>query len=486
MQFLRRNRDAALAAETTSGSHAESAMAMAGNHAFLATLQSMGLGLAHVCHKLTHLTQESDHAATQANVVSDESIAIRNMASTVAESAGIAAEAAVRTRVESEIGSAELARVVTSMSEMASRVHQAETSMLKLAEDVARIQASSAVIQAIAKQTRLLALNAAIEAARAGDKGRGFAVVADEVGKLANSAMAASVDISETLILIHAQTGVSLDTITQLAAESDGTAATAKLIGAKLASILSDAVSTEARLQSIARDAQQTHANAEGIARLAQESYGRMGRFKNELALAAKLSDEPGEKAFRLMVTMGMDSVHTKIYTQARRTADAIGQAFAAAVTRGEISLSDLFSENYQPIPNSDPQKYSSPYDKLADRMLPALQEPFLAAFPEVLYAIATDRRAYVPTHNNRYCQPLSGDPARDLVGNRTKRIFNDRTGSRCGTNTEAVLIQTYKRDTGEVMHDLSVPIYVNERHWGGFRVGYPPEIGEAEHSRAK
>jgi methyl-accepting chemotaxis protein len=24
-------------------------------------------------------------------------------------------------------------------------------------------------------------------------------------------------------------------------------------------------------------------------------------------------------------------------------------------------------------------------------------------------------------------------------------------------------------------MHDLSVPIYVNGKHWGGFRVGYPP-----------
>lgn len=35
--------------------------------------------------------------------------------------------------------------------------------------------------------------------------------------------------------------------------------------------------------------------------------------------------------------------------------------------------------------------------------------------------------------------------------------------------------MQTYKRDTGEVMHDLSVPIRVNGRHWGGFRIGYPP-----------
>jgi methyl-accepting chemotaxis protein len=35
------------------------------------------------------------------------------------------------------------------------------------------------------------------------------------------------------------------------------------------------------------------------------------------------------------------------------------------------------------------------------------------------------------------------------------------------------VLLQTYKRDTGEIMHDLSVPIYLQGTHWGGFRMGY-------------
>jgi methyl-accepting chemotaxis protein len=60
-----------------------------------------------------------------------------------------------------------------------------------------------------------------------------------------------------------------------------------------------------------------------------------------------------------------------------------------------------------------------------------------------------------------------------DIVNNRTKRIFSDRTGKRCGSNTQPFLLQTYKRDTGEVMHDLSAPIYVNGQHWGGFRIGY-------------
>ena len=92
------------------------------------------------------------------------------------------------------------------------------------------------------------------------------------------------------------------------------------------------------------------------------------------------------------------------------------------------------------------------------------------------MYAIATTAKGYVPTHNNQFSQPLTGNYERDLVGNRTKRLFNDKTGSRCGAHTEKVLVQTYKRDTGEVMHDLSVPIIVKGKHWGGVRIGYPPE----------
>lgn len=37
-------------------------------------------------------------------------------------------------------------------------------------------------------------------------------------------------------------------------------------------------------------------------------------------------------------------------------------------------------------------------------------------------------------------------------------------------------LLQAYRRDTGEIVHDISSPIYVKGRHWGGFRIGYRTE----------
>ncbi|MBT7088489.1 chemotaxis protein, partial [bacterium] len=34
-------------------------------------------------------------------------------------------------------------------------------------------------------------------------------------------------------------------------------------------------------------------------------------------------------------------------------------------------------------------------------------------------------------------------------------------------------LLQIYIRDTGEIMADLSVPVFVLGRHWGAVRIGY-------------
>jgi methyl-accepting chemotaxis protein len=86
---------------------------------------------------------------------------------------------------------------------------------------------------------------------------------------------------------------------------------------------------------------------------------------------------------------------------------------------------------------------------------------------------VLVDRFGYLPTHNLRYSQQLTGNLAVDLVNNRTKRIFNDRTGIAAARNRAPFLVQRYQRDTGEVMADLSVPVMVRGAYWGAVRIGY-------------
>jgi methyl-accepting chemotaxis protein len=182
---------------------------------------------------------------------------------------------------------------------------------------------------------------------------------------------------------------------------------------------------------------------------------------------------ERAEALFEATTESHASTPHDAIRAVAQQAARDVGSLFEKAIARGEISEAALFDRRYIAIPNTNPPKHRSAFDQFTDRVLPPLQEALLAAMPQLAFAGAVDNNGYFPTHNKKFSQPLTGDYATDLVNNRTKRIFNDRTGARCGANTKPYLLQTYKRDTGEVMHDLSAPIYVNGKHWGGFRIGY-------------
>ncbi len=139
--------------------------------------------------------------------------------------------------------------------------------------------------------------------------------------------------------------------------------------------------------------------------------------------------------------------------------------------TEVEGRLEDLLA-----IANTSPAKFQTRFDRYTDQVLPPIQEPLLSRHEGLVFAIACTPQGYVPTHNQAFSQPLTGDVAKDTLQSRTKRKFDDRTGIRCGSHQQPLLLQTYTRDTGELMHDLSVPIMVKGRHWGGLRLGYKPE----------
>jgi len=144
-----------------------------------------------------------------------------------------------------------------------------------------------------------------------------------------------------------------------------------------------------------------------------------------------------------------------------------------------EVSQEKLFAFLYYPMPNTDPPKFTTDYDAFADRDVPAIQEDILSRSSAIVYTVMVDKNGYLPTHNIRYSQPLTGNLASDLVNNRTKRIFNDKTGIAAAQSTAPFLIQRYQRDTGEIMADLSVPLVVRGKQWGAVRIGYRASDGK-------
>ena len=156
--------------------------------------------------------------------------------------------------------------------------------------------------------------------------------------------------------------------------------------------------------------------------------------------------------------------------TQARVAADMLTQAIAS----GQITADQLFDTNYARIPNTDPPKFNTAYDRYFDTTFQQIEDEVLRD-QDVVFAVLVDRNGYLPTHNTKYAAGAS-TPA----GNRTKRMFNDPVGLAAAQNTGSTLRQVYKRDTGETMWDISTPVVVQGKHWGAFRVGFSMERIEA------
>ena len=157
----------------------------------------------------------------------------------------------------------------------------------------------------------------------------------------------------------------------------------------------------------------------------------------------------------------------------AKQCRDEVVRRFENLVRFGKLTDAQLFDTFYIPIPNTYPQKYHTQYDKVLDGALQSLLDSYLRRNSRFVFVVVTDANGYLPTHNSKFSQPLTGNKEVDAKKNRTKLIFDDRTGLAAARNTDDYLLQQYLRDTGETMYDLSVPIFIRGRHWGCVRIGY-------------
>lgn len=160
----------------------------------------------------------------------------------------------------------------------------------------------------------------------------------------------------------------------------------------------------------------------------------------------------------------------------AKQCHDEVIQEFENILASNELTFNQLFDTFYIPIPNTNPQKYKTQYDDITDKRLRIILDKYLEMDKRLLFVIAVDRNGYLPTHNSKYSRPLTDDQDYNTKNNRTKRLFNDRTGLAAARNKEEYLLQKYERDTGESFYDLSVPIFLKDKHWGAIRIGFRKE----------
>lgn len=440
------------------------------------TVDQVMIGAAETQSFVAAVARQLAHDGAEVDTLRARIAELATTTDTVATRAGEAARVAGELTSTSAAGRDQIAASAAQMGDARRDSAALIASTAVLADHASRVHGVIRTIETLASRTRLLALNASIEAALAGQHGKGFAVVASEIRGLAQQTRAATVDIGATLRELREGTIGAQASIVALAATIDSAADGGARVDAMLRDIAAAAERSGAQSRDIAFAAEAlagaTREAATAIDELRASSArteGALPRARDSAARVAAL----GEALYDQLARHHIGGRHAEIRQVAESAAAAVARLFEDALARGHLTEDALFDRRHVPIPGTAPPKYHTRFDDFTDRALPAIQEPILTADPGIAYAIVTDDRGYVPTHNTRFAAEPTGDAAVDLAKSRSKRIFDDPTGRRCGTNRRPYLLQTYQRDTGEVMHDLSVPIVVRGRHWGGFRIGY-------------
>ena len=330
------------------------------------------------------------------------------------------------------------------------------------------------LIKDISDQTNLLALNAAIEAARAGESGRGFAVVADEVRKLAERVKVATNEISSNIDGMLDLVSDTLSETSQITQDTQIATETVNKASQHFEKMVADYDTTTNVLAQIAQTMesfseanQQVNSNVCEINQLSQSVTAKLETTRAVSVELSRSSEQVQELVSRFNV--GEEGEFDLAISRTKLYRDKLEAMLQAEHDKG----AHLFDQHYQPIPNTNPQKYLTSYNKLFETIMQKEYDQLIQQIPGGKFTLLVDEKGYAPTHNACYSKSPIGDLKIDLVNSRDKRIFNDPTGLRSAQNVQPFLLQTYIRDTGEILSEISMPVYVAGRHWGALRVGF-------------
>lgn len=386
-----------------------------------------------------------------------------------------------------------------------------------------QIAAFAKTIANIAEQTNLFALNASIEAARAGPHGLTFAVLAREIRKLADNAAQASRVVAHTVKYIEqsaalTRAGVDEATATIRDAVADGRRARVEI------GVIQDFVErTDADTTSIATVAEeQSTALAQVVLTVAAaQAQADIGAQRATMLRDANIG-ELNRHASVVLSRYRVGSIADRIYEIACEAADeieaALEQSYGALRRRGV----DLFDTTYRemrgplavhrlaklcdvsraPLGGFDPPKFYTSWDAEIDAPLTQIVDEHGYRDSSIILCCIVDLNGFLTMHRSDARADFTGDTVRDRFGNRIKRIFETEVAlrsARVGLDADAIpqrasradfaaagieldaappgdramSLQSYLRDTGEVVNDLAVPLYVAGRRWGALRVGY-------------
>jgi methyl-accepting chemotaxis protein len=443
----------------------------------------LAIDIAEIAGQLDHLSTRMDHRVVVLGKATEASRDMAAMGKRIAGAARSAHGSVARAHNDIAASNAALGRALGDIHALTALTEDIHKGLTELNEALTSVGRVARQIGAIAKQTSMLALNAGIEAARAGDAGRGFAVVAGEVKGLARRVGEATVEIDATLHRLQDRA----EDLIRRGGRGAELAGRVREGGAAIAAVFEETLNRTATVttqtRAIDHDAGAIEARCDEVDHGVAETSTDVGSAAGELRACRDQVTELlrlGESLTEATAALGVETVDSRFIRRAREAAAQVAARLADALASGRISESDLFDEDYRPVPQSDPQQFVTRFTDLTDRLLPEVLDAALNADPRTVSCCAVDRNGYLPTHNTVYSRPQGSDPVWNAAHCRNRRIFNDRTGLAAARSEKPFLLQTYRRDMGGgkfvTIKEAAAPVTVGGRHWGAVRLNYRPE----------
>ncbi|WP_409524866.1 methyl-accepting chemotaxis protein [Nitrincola sp. MINF-07-Sa-05] len=379
---------------------------------------------------------------------------------------------------EVRASSAELKKVLQQVKSIRELASNFQTTVQQLSENSVNITKILSMVKDFSDQTNLLALNASIEAARAGEAGRGFSVVADEVRNLSRQVGDATVQIDSNINEMRSLVEVTHSSAVDILQYVENTEEFIGKTNDQFIRMVTDFEQTTSQLTSISAAIdelsytnKESHTHVQVITKLSSEMRDEMDtsrKFSTDLELATEQTQELLSR-----FTIGFGGFETMTQTGqnwARQVMSKLEEMKAQGI--------NLFDTSYtRTNPNQLPEKYDTRYAEIFDQQMRPIFDNFIQQRPEFIYAIAVDKNGYAPAHHSKVSKPMTGNFDVDNLQSRNRRIFAaNRAEKRRASHQSPFLLQTFIRDTGEVLNDLSIPLYVNGQHWGSLIMGFDPK----------
>jgi len=345
-------------------------------------------------------------------------------------------------------------------------------------EQVKRV---SQTIDTIARTTNMLALNAAIEAEKAGDAGQTFAVVAAEVKKLALDTRTAAVEITGTVNSLSNEASKFVGQIedgisTSGAAQQQFSGLQQVIDGVKqIVGQVGD------RNRGIADSTSAIHRSLVDSQKMRDDVAEANGAMFDAVSNAHRQIEDLEMQANRMfdhIVHSGLSSEDQDFVELAKEQAAAIIEVTEAAIANGVLTMADLFDNDYQPIPGSNPPRFTTRLTRWAEQHWQQIIEDMKARRPDtILSCVPTSREGFLPIHLREFSRKPTGDLAHDTKYCRNGRILIGGIDDLAKASEQDYMMAVYRHEgdgkTFTTVRNVYVPIRINGRRWGDAEIAY-------------